>query len=60
MKLVSDRLLKKVIINRSPDSHKGDYGRMLLIGGTYPYGGAIIMAALAAVRSGSWFGDSCN
>ena len=53
MKLVSDRFLKKVIINRSPDSHKGDYGRLLLIGGTYPYGGAIIMAALAAVRSGA-------
>ena len=53
MKLVSDRLLKKVIINRSPDSYKGDYGRLLLIGGTYPYGGAIIMAALAAVRSGA-------
>ena len=53
MKLVSDRLLKKVIINRSPDSHKGNYGRLLLIGGTYPYGGAIIMAALAAVRSGA-------
>ena len=53
MKLVSDRLLKKVVINRLPDSHKGDYGRLLLIGGTYPYGGAIIMAALAAVRSGA-------
>lgn len=53
MKIVSDNLLKKVIINRSPDSHKGDYGRLLLIGGTYPYGGAIIMAALAAVGSGA-------
>ena len=58
MKLASDRLLKKVIINRSPDSHKGDYGRLLLIGGTYPYGGAIIMAALAAVRSGKIFPPS--
>ena len=26
---------------------------MLLLGGTYPYGGAIIMAALAAVKSGA-------
>lgn len=52
MKIVSDNLLKKVIINRPPESHKGDYGHLLLIGGTYPYGGAIIMAALAAVGSG--------
>ena len=34
-------------------SHKGNYGRLLLLGGTYPYGGAIIMAALAAVKSGA-------
>jgi len=53
MKIVSDNLLKKVIVNRPPESHKGDYGRLLLIGGTYPYGGAIIMAALAAVGSGA-------
>ena len=26
---------------------------MLLLGGTYPYGGAIIMATLAAVKSGA-------
>ena len=53
MKIVSESLLKKVIVNRPPESHKGDYGRLLLIGGTYPYGGAIIMAALAAVGSGA-------
>lgn len=41
------------IIERSRSSHKGDYGRLLLLGGTYPYGGAIIMAALAAVKSGA-------
>ncbi|HHA7467282.1 TPA: NAD(P)H-hydrate dehydratase [Streptococcus pneumoniae] len=41
------------MIERSRSSHKGDYGRLLLLGGTYPYGGAIIMAALAAVKSGA-------
>lgn len=40
-------------VERSRSSHKGDYGRLLLLGGTYPYGGAIIMAALAAVKSGA-------
>ena len=53
MKVIGKSLLKKVIIERSRISHKGDYGRLLLLGGTYPYGGAIIMAALAAVKSGA-------
>ena len=53
MKEIDQALLKKVIIERPRSSHKGDYGRLLLIGGTYPYGGAIIMAALASVRSGA-------
>ena len=53
MKEIDQALLKKVIIERPRSSHKGDYGRLLLIGGTYPYGGAIIMAALVAVHSGA-------
>lgn len=53
MKEIDQDLLKKVIIERPRSSHKGDYGRLLLIGGTYPYGGAIVMAALGAVRSGA-------
>ena len=53
MKEIDQALLKKVIIERSRSSHKGDYGRLLLIGGTYPYGGAIVMAALGAVKSGA-------
>ena len=53
MKVIDQTLLEKVIIERSRTSHKGDYGRLLLLGGIYPYGGAIIMAALAAVKSGA-------
>ena len=53
MKVIDQTLLEKVIVERTRHSHKGDYGRLLLIGGTYPYGGAIIMAALGAVRSGA-------
>ena len=53
MKVIDQGLLEKVIIERSRTSHKGDYGRLLLLGGTYPYGGAIIMAALAAVKGGA-------
>ena len=59
MKVIDQTLLEKVIIERSRTSHKGDYGRLLLLGGTYPYGGAIIMATLAAVKSGAGL-DSWN
>ena len=53
MKVIDQTLLEKVIIERSRTSNKGDYGRLLLLGGTYPYGGAVVMAALAAVKSGA-------
>jgi len=38
---------------RLADSHKGRCGHVLLIGGDHGYGGAIIMAAEAAARSGA-------
>ncbi|HFI0113239.1 TPA: NAD(P)H-hydrate dehydratase [Streptococcus suis] len=44
---------RQVIQARPMNSHKGTFGRALLIGGLYPYGGAIIMAALATVNSGA-------
>lgn len=53
MKVVDYTLLKKVIQARALNGHKGEYGRLLLIGGTYPFGGAIIMAAMAAIYSGA-------
>ena len=53
MKVIDQALLERVIIERPCHSHKGDYGRLFLLGGTYPYGGAIIMSAIAAVKSGA-------
>lgn len=53
MKVIDQTILEKVIVERPRYSHKGDYGRLLLLGGTYPYGGAIIMATIAAVKSGA-------
>lgn len=38
---------------RKPDGHKGDYGRGLLIGGSFAMPGAIAMSALAAATSGA-------
>ncbi|BBE39793.1 NAD(P)H-hydrate dehydratase [Streptococcus dysgalactiae] len=52
--MISDHdLARKVILPRQKETHKGSYGRLLLIGGLAPYGGAIIMAALAALNSGA-------
>lgn len=38
---------------REPSSHKGSNGHVLLLGGDHGMGGAIIMAAEAALRSGA-------
>ncbi|NJH97010.1 ADP-dependent NAD(P)H-hydrate dehydratase, partial [Staphylococcus agnetis] len=41
------------IPKRKQETHKGDYGRILLIGGNANLGGAIILAARACVYSGA-------
>ncbi|MYV02463.1 NAD(P)H-hydrate dehydratase [Lactobacillus salivarius] len=46
-------ILQKVIKKREPNSHKGNFGRVLFVGGNINYGGAIIMAASAAVHAGA-------
>lgn len=38
---------------RPRDSHKGDYGKVLILGGAVGYTGAVSMCTLAAVRSGA-------
>lgn len=38
---------------RQSDSHKGDYGRALLVGGSQGLSGAIALAGMAALRSGA-------
>jgi hydroxyethylthiazole kinase-like uncharacterized protein yjeF len=38
---------------RKPDSHKGDYGRALLIGGSCGMTGAISLAGMSALRGGA-------
>lgn len=40
------------IPKRKEDAHKGDFGKLLIVGGAVGYTGAPYLAALAAVRSG--------
>lgn len=39
--------------DRTPDSHKGDYGRILLLCGSVGYTGAAALAAMGALRTGA-------
>ena len=41
------------ILNRPKNSHKGDFGHTLIVGGDSGYGGAAILASKAAIMSGS-------
>src|SRR3989338_870884 len=50
LKYISKREI--ILPKRSPKSHKGDNGKVLIIGGSKDYVGAVALAGLAALRSG--------
>lgn len=51
---IMDRfMINKLIIQRDKYSHKGDYGRVLIMAGSKGYTGAAYIATEAAVRSGA-------
>lgn len=45
--------LQTLLAPRAADAHKGDFGHVMVIGGDTGYGGAALMAAEAAARSGA-------
>ncbi len=45
--------IKHLLFKRSKHSHKGNNGHVLVIGGDHGFGGAALMAAEAAARSGA-------
>lgn len=51
--IATDELVRRTLPPRHPNTHKGDYGRVLIIGGAPGMTGAAIMAGKAALRSGA-------
>ncbi|SDV06398.1 NAD(P)H-hydrate dehydratase [Pseudomonas mucidolens] len=41
------------LAGRSPDAHKGQFGHVLVIGGDHGFGGAALLSAESALRSGA-------
>lgn len=50
--LITASLVKNLIPRRNSNSHKGVYGKMCLVAGSYGMTGAAILTAKAALRSG--------
>ncbi|AJZ75474.1 NAD(P)H-hydrate dehydratase [Candidatus Nitrosotenuis cloacae] len=46
-------LVRKFILGRKQDSRKGQNGKVLVVGGSYMYHGAPVLASLAALRVGT-------
>lgn len=64
MNRLNQEKIQGLIPKRQADSYKGDYGKVLLVGGSKRMGGAVILMALAAVHSGAGLvtvaTDKCN
>lgn len=52
-KIITQQDIKRLLPPRQPQTHKGDYGKILLICGSRGYTGAAALAAMGALRSGA-------
>lgn len=53
MEPLKESILTQIIRKRPQESHKGTFGRAVLVGGNQQFGGAILMAAQACVYGGT-------
>lgn len=53
VELTTAAAIRRLAAPRSPDSHKGSFGHVLIVGGSLGKSGAVAMAAEAALRSGA-------
>ena len=52
IEVLEPRKVLKLVKTRAENSHKGSFGRLVFIGGSDRYAGAVQLASLAALRSG--------
>lgn len=60
MKKLSSEIVSQVVQPRPADSFKGTFGKVTLVGGNENFGGAIIMATMAATYSGAGLVTTCT
>lgn len=60
MQKLSSQIVADVVRPRPADSFKGTFGKVTLVGGNENFGGAIIMATMAAVYSGAGLVTTCT
>src|SRR5262245_40325924 len=53
VELLTRSAMRELITPRTPDSHKGDYGRVLIVAGSRGKTGAAHLSAIGALRSGA-------
>ncbi|WP_041083761.1 bifunctional ADP-dependent NAD(P)H-hydrate dehydratase/NAD(P)H-hydrate epimerase [Thermotoga profunda] len=50
--IITKQMVKKILPRRVKDSHKGSYGKVLVIAGSRDYPGAAVLTSIAALRVG--------
>lgn len=51
--LVTSEMVRALLPLRRPDTHKGTYGRLLIVAGSVGFTGAAVLATLGALRTGA-------
>ena len=51
--VITPEWVRSALPSRSPDAHKGTFGRALVVAGSERYGGAAYLACMGAARSGA-------
>ncbi len=54
-----EKFVKRTMPKRKNNSHKGDYGKILVIGGKVGMGGAVLLSSLASLKMGAGLVTVC-